>query len=178
MANFYPGDGSPPLALAFYHGGNVLSQALTLGTYDSYSLTIMTANTAAISIDTSQNVAIAGTLTPTGVLKIADGAVGAPGLSFASDTDCGLYHIAANDIGIAVGGALAFEIKGLDVVCGNAAIATNATSGFFWHPACAGAATGTPANTFTGRVPMVFDSTNGRLYAYYGGAWKYAAVAT
>lgn len=172
MPNFYPGDGSPPLALAFYHGGNVLSQALTLGTYDSYSLTIITANTAALTIDTSQAVTFGG------VLKIPAGTVAAPGLVFSADTNTGFYSVAADDLGVAVGGVLSFEIKGLDVVCGNAAIATNATSGFFWHPACAGAATGTPANTFTGRVPMVFDSTNGRLYAYYGGAWKYAAVAT
>lgn len=65
-----------------------------------------------------------------------------------------------------------------DVIMGTAAIATSATAGFFWIAGCAGAATGTPAATATGRVPMVFDTTNGRLYAYYGGAWKYGAIAT
>lgn len=65
-----------------------------------------------------------------------------------------------------------------DVIMGTAAIATNATAGFFWMTGCAGAATGTPAATAAGRVPMVFDTTNGRLYAYYGGAWKYGAIAT
>lgn len=67
---------------------------------------------------------------------------------------------------------------GGDIICGNAALATTATAGFFWMAGCAGAATGTPAATATGRVPMVFDTTNGRLYAYYGGAWKYGAIAT
>lgn len=65
-----------------------------------------------------------------------------------------------------------------NVVLGTAAIATSATAGFFWMVGCAGAATGTPAATNAGRVPMVFDTTNGRLYAYYNSAWKYAAVTT
>lgn len=72
---------------------------------------------------------------------------------------------------------MTFDTTG-NAVMGTAAIATDATAGFFWIAACAGAATGTPAATNTGRVPLVFDSTNGRLYAYYGGAWKYGAIAT
>lgn len=63
------------------------------------------------------------------------------------------------------------------LIMGTAAIATNATDGFLYVATCAGAATGVPT-TVTGRVPLVFDSSNGRLYAYYGAAWKYAAVAT
>lgn len=56
------------------------------------------------------------------------------------------------------------------VIVGNAAIATNATDGFLYIPSCAGIPTGTPT-TQTGRVPIVVDSTNNRMYIYSGGAW-------
>lgn len=64
----------------------------------------------------------------------------------------------------------------LSVVLNNAAISTSATDGFLYVAACAGAATGTPTS-FTGRVPMVFDSTNFKLFAYMGGAWKSVTLA-
>lgn len=57
------------------------------------------------------------------------------------------------------------------VVVGNAAIATNATDGFLYIPTCAGTPTGTPTG-FTGRGPLVIDSTNHKLYFYSGGAWR------
>lgn len=56
------------------------------------------------------------------------------------------------------------------VVVGAAAIATNATDGFLYIPTCAGTPTGTPT-TQTGRFPLVYDSTNHKLYIYDGG-WK------
>jgi hypothetical protein len=58
-----------------------------------------------------------------------------------------------------------------NVVVGTAALATNATSGFFYIPSGAGVPTGTPT-THTGRVPMYVDSTNNKFYAYIGGAWR------
>lgn len=57
-----------------------------------------------------------------------------------------------------------------NVVVNTAAIATNATSGFLYIPSCAGTPTGVPTS-FTGRVPMVYDSTNNRFYIY-NGAWR------
>jgi hypothetical protein len=59
-----------------------------------------------------------------------------------------------------------------------AALATTAVGGFTCIPTCAGAPTGTPANIPTGAVPMVFDSTNFKFYAYVGGAWKSTAAFT
>lgn len=56
------------------------------------------------------------------------------------------------------------------VVVGSAALATNATDGFIYIPAGAGAPSGTPT-AFTGRVPFYYDSTNDQLYVY-NGAWK------
>lgn len=61
-----------------------------------------------------------------------------------------------------------------NVVLGNTvALATNATDGFSYIPTCAGTPTGTPTSK-TGKVPLVMDTTNSRLYAYVGGAWKSA----
>lgn len=51
-----------------------------------------------------------------------------------------------------------------------ASLATNMTNGFHNIPGAAGAPTGTPANT-TG-FPLYWDSTNLKLCAYTGGAWK------
>jgi hypothetical protein len=57
-------------------------------------------------------------------------------------------------------------------VINTAAIATNATNGFLYIPSCAGTPTGVPT-TYTGRLPIVYDSTNNMLYIYNGG-WKSA----
>lgn len=58
-----------------------------------------------------------------------------------------------------------------NVVINTAAIATNATNGFLYVPSCAGTPTGTPT-TYTGRVPIVVDTTNNKLYFYSGGSWR------
>jgi len=69
-------------------------------------------------------------------------------------------------------------IESGNVVVGTgAAIATNATVGFFHIISCAGAATGAPAKTYTGSLPMVYDSTNNKIYVY-NGAWKSTAALT
>lgn len=60
-------------------------------------------------------------------------------------------------------------------VLGNSALATTATDGFPYIPTCAGTPTGTPT-TFTGRVPLIYDSTNNKLYAY-NSAWKAVTLA-
>ncbi len=51
-----------------------------------------------------------------------------------------------------------------------AQLATTATDGFFHISSSAGAPTGTPT-VYAGRVPIHVDTTNGRLYSYFGGAW-------
>jgi hypothetical protein len=57
------------------------------------------------------------------------------------------------------------------VVIGNAALTTTATEGFLYVPTCAGTPTGVPT-TYTGRSPIVVDSTNNKLYFYSGGSWR------
>lgn len=72
------------------------------------------------------------------------------------------------------GGNLADRLR-LDalgnVVLGSAALTTTATDGFLYLPSMPGVPTGTPA-AFTGRVPVVIDATNDRLYFYTAGSWK------
>ncbi len=55
------------------------------------------------------------------------------------------------------------------VVGSEAALATNATDGHMYIPTCAGTPTGVPT-AYTGKVAMVFDTTNSKLYVY-NGAW-------
>lgn len=54
------------------------------------------------------------------------------------------------------------------VIGPGAALATTATDGFLYIPTCAGTPTGTPTGA-TGKVAMVFDTTNNKLYIYDGG---------
>jgi len=65
--------------------------------------------------------------------------------------------------------AMTLESTG-SLVLGAAAVATTATDGFLYIPGCAGTPTGTPTAK-TGRVPLVVDTTNNKLYFYSGGAW-------
>jgi hypothetical protein len=51
------------------------------------------------------------TLTVAGPVLVGNGAVGAPGLSFGSDTDLGLYRISADRLGVATNGVLAFDVS-------------------------------------------------------------------
>jgi hypothetical protein len=62
------------------------------------------------------------------------------------------------------------------LVIGSAALATNATDGFLYLPACAGTPTGVPTAQ-AGTVPLVFDTTGNKVWIYTGGAWKGVVVA-
>lgn len=57
---------------------------------------------------------------------------------------------------------------------GKASLATNATDGHLYIPVCAGTPTGVPTGV-TGYIPLVFDSTNNKIY-FYNGSWKSVTV--
>lgn len=61
-------------------------------------------------------------------------------------------------------------------IVGTAALATTATTGFLYIPTCAGAPTGVP-QAWTGTVPIVFDTTNNKIYVY-DGSWLSTAALT
>ncbi len=63
-----------------------------------------------------------------------------------------------------------------NVVISAAALATSATDGFLYIDSCAGTPTGVPT-AYTGRVPIIYDTTNNKL-AVYNGAWKQTAALT
>jgi hypothetical protein len=62
-----------------------------------------------------------------------------------------------------------------NVVIGTGALSTGASNGFLYIPTCAGTPTGTPTS-YTGRVPLVYDTSNNRLYVY-NGSWKSVTLA-
>lgn len=64
----------------------------------------------------------------------------------------------------------ALTLKGTkSVVVGSAALGTTATDGFLYIPTCAGTPTGVPT-AFTGRVALIYDTTNKQFWIY-DGAW-------
>jgi microcystin-dependent protein len=63
-----------------------------------------------IAAEITNSVAVDGQSTLTGPLKAASGTVAAPGITFGSDTDSGLYRIGANNVGVAVNGAKVIDV--------------------------------------------------------------------
>ena len=92
--------------------------------------------------------------------------------SFASTSYIGQIVFRTNNNNGALGERLLINNDG-NVVCNNAAVATTATDGFLYVATCAGVPTGTPTS-YTGRAPIVIDTTNHRLYFYSGGSWRNA----
>jgi hypothetical protein len=62
------------------------------------------------------------------------------------------------------------SIGGLVIGDNATVLSTTTTTGFIYIPFCAGPPTAVPA-TFTGTVPLIYDSVNNRLYSY-NGAWR------
>jgi len=121
----------------------------------------------------SGNLTASGTLTMQGVILADDStSTSVPVYSFDGDPNTGFAHPAADTMVASTGGTerMRLDANG-NVVVNTAAIATTATNGFLYLPSCAGLPTGVPT-TYTGRIPMVVDSTNLILYVYVGGAWR------
>lgn len=87
----------------------------------------------------------------------------------------GYVDVSADIFVRTIGHTLLGITAGNNVVVGNqAVVATTATDGFLYIPTCAGVPTGTPTS-YTGKVAVIFDTTNDRIYVYDGG-WKAVQV--
>lgn len=160
---------------------------LGIGVNPTASLHIKTAGGAnfglKIEATNASNYAPIDFVTPTGLAgqflatsaSFSSGIFSGNQLALASYVANGLLLASSYSIKFAAGGLAttneAFSIDtNANLICGRAAIATNATNGFLYVPTCAGTPTGVPT-TVTGRVPIVADSTNNKLYIHSGGAW-------
>lgn len=112
---------------------------------------------------TSSGITISGTLTPSGQIVAAAGTVGAPGYAFASDLDCGMYRIGANNIGLAVNGAKVVDIGTAGAAITGTLSATGATTSGGALTVSAGGAAITGNSTVTGTltVSSTLTASNG-----------------
>jgi microcystin-dependent protein len=74
-----------------------------------------------LASELTNSVAADGQTTLTGPIRAASGTAAAPGVTFGSDTDSGLYRIGSNNVGVAVNGALVVDVATTGLaVTGNA----------------------------------------------------------
>jgi len=88
-------------------------------------LALQTAGTTAVTVDASQNVTLAGTLTTTGVTTFQAGTAALPAITTTGDTNTGIFFPAADTIAFSEGGAEAMRIDS----SGNLGIGTSSPTG-------------------------------------------------
>jgi hypothetical protein len=65
------------------------------------------------------------------------------------------------------------------IVGSGSSLGTTATNGFLCIPTCSGPPTGIPTGIPLGAVPLIYDTTNNRLYMRTpGGTWRYSITTT
>jgi len=106
----------------------------------------------------------------------AFGTVGYAGFYRSSKTGNPLSLVVASDSLPEDDDYLLFDKYG-NVIFGDGASAkaADATNGFLMIPKTEGTPTGTPANLYASSVPLLYDSTNNKLYVY-DGAWLATAA--
>jgi hypothetical protein len=87
-------------------------------------LALQTAGVTAVTVDASQNVTLAGTLTSTGVTTVQAGTAADPAITTTGDTNTGIFFPAADTIAFSEGGAEAMRIDS----SGNVGIGTASPS--------------------------------------------------
>jgi hypothetical protein len=172
----------------FSNGANAdllinLTAGVSLITPATGTLALGTSSVERARIDSAGNVCINTTNARTSRFSVEQTGTGTKMATFSNavDADFEIKSGSAGLLTIGTGtGTLLLQSGGTEraridtngnIVCNTAAIATNATNGFLYVPSCAGTPTGTPT-TYTGRVPIVVDTTNHKLYFYSGGVWR------
>jgi hypothetical protein len=115
----------------------------------------------------------------------APSAASSPAYSFQASTNSGM-HWSGSEIFIYQGGTAVFaadsdavylDSSDLSILAGPGSIATSGTRGFFYSSTVAGTPTGVPIfHGATGWAACVIDTTGGKLWSYYGGAWHFVAL--
>ncbi len=118
------------------NGSGTFSITYTYSAGQTITAAIINANFADVGAELTNSLPRDGQAAMTGALKLADGTVALPGLSFNTDTDCGWYRIGANNIGFSIGGvklldlgAATFGITGALTVSGAVTLASGVIAG-------------------------------------------------
>lgn len=175
---------SAPARVSGATGGTVVNayglfiEAVSIGTTANFSLFVDVGGTSRLGgdVQVAQNVIGYG-----GILNLEAGFTGVTSLLL-NDTATGGSMTAK--LGWS-GGNYSFQNSGGNnqfstnaggsFLVGYQALATTVTDGFLYIPTTAGAPTGTPT-AVTGLAPIVFDTTNHKIW-FYNGGWKGVVVA-
>ena len=91
--------------------------------------------------------------------------------AFATQVAKMVYGVTATGITVASGGAI--SSTGNFTLGAGTALATTATLGYVMIGSCAGTPTGVPVGFGVGNMPIVYDTTNNKLWVYAAtGAWR------
>jgi hypothetical protein len=114
-------------------------------------------------------------ITSAGRVQISNaGSAAIPSLVNNVYSDTGFWWPAASTFAFSTGGTERLRLDSTgNVIVNTAAVATTATDGFLYVAGCAGTPTGVPT-AYTGRVPIVVDTTNNLFQFYSSGAWRTA----
>jgi len=118
-------------------------------------LALQTAGTTAVTVDASQNVTLAGTLTTTGVTTFQAGTAALPSITTTGDTNTGIFFPAADTIAFSEGGAEAVRIDS----SGNVGIGTTTSTN---RQTLQFSNTATTANSESGL--SIYNSARGNNY--------------
>lgn len=159
-----------PAEKTYFNVVGVADTALDAEANDVYFNLARTAQFTAASAPSNQRTirVSAPTYSATGSATIAEASL----LSLSGAPIAGSNMTLTNSWALKIDGG-GMKVGGGSVVTAGAALATSATSGFLYLPTCAGRPTGTPG-AHTGTIPLVYDSTNDRLFLYSttDSAWK------
>lgn len=115
-------------------------------------------------------------LTPTNLQSTVQflseiGSLTVPAYAFVGDTNTGIYSPAADTISVVNGGIQSFKTDSKNnVVIGNeTALLTSSNAGFLYIPSVSGTPVTAPVNSYTGKVPISYDTKDNLLNVYNSG---------
>jgi len=125
-----------------------------------------TSATQRFSISTTNLISTLAILNQSGTLAL-------PAYSFSGDPNTGIYNPAADTVVIVGNGiqSLKTDSKNNVIIGTETALATTSTDGFLYIPSVGGTPTTAPATSYTGKVPMSFDTTGETLNIYTASKW-------